>query len=149
MSNKNRNLRLEQDLNTPLHVIANTSQFNITASRSNTGGAGKADPIVVNIGKLLTVMGQQDNTIKTLSKIMGYDYNDRQIHNMHNSLFGGTSRGFATGSDEGEKNADANYDGLLTQITAYIHLQNQQIQKLVASNMQDEQKIAYPIQNCR
>jgi hypothetical protein len=140
---------LEQDVNTPLNVIANTSRFNITASRSNTMEAGNNDPIVVSIGKLLTVMGQQDNTIKTLSKILGYDYNDRQIHNMHNSLFGGISRGFVTGSEAEKEGEDINYGGLLTQITAYIQLQNQQIQKLVASNMKNEQKIAYPIQNCR
>jgi len=81
-----------------------------------------------------------------LSKILGYDYNDRQIHNIHNSLFGGISRGFVTGSEEEEE--DISYCGLLTQITAYIHLQNQQIPKLVASNMKNEQKIAYPMQNC-
>ncbi|MBA3977773.1 MAG: hypothetical protein H0X50_06230 [Nitrosopumilus sp.] len=80
-----------------------------------------------------------------MSQILGYDYTDRQIHNMHNSLFGGVSRGFVTGSEE-EK--DISYCGLLTQITVYIHLQNQQIQKLVASNMKNKQKIAYPMQNC-
>ena len=70
--------------------------------------------------------------------MMGYDYTDRQIHNTHNSLFGGISRVFVTGSDDDEEEEDISYCGLLTQITAYIHLQNQQIQKLVASNMKNE-----------
>jgi len=70
--------------------------------------------------------------------MMGYDYTDRQIHNTHNSLFGGISRFFVTGSDDDDEEEDISYCGLLTQITAYIHLQNQQIQKLVASNMKNE-----------
>ena len=32
------------------------------------------NPITVNIGKLLTVMGEQDNTIRILSKAIGQNY---------------------------------------------------------------------------
>jgi hypothetical protein len=33
------------------------------------------NPITVNIGKLLTVMREQDNTIRILSKAIGQNYN--------------------------------------------------------------------------
>ncbi|MBA3284746.1 MAG: hypothetical protein H0U27_06775 [Nitrosopumilus sp.] len=46
---------------------------------------------------------------------------------MHNSLFGGISGGFVTGSEE-----DMDLGGLLTQITAFINQQNQQVQTLIA-----------------
>ncbi len=82
-------------------------------------------------------MGEQDNTIRTLSKILGYDHNDRQMHDMHNSLFGGISGGFVTGSE------DMDYGSLLTQVTTFIHQQNQQIQTLItAASMNDGTKIA-------
>jgi hypothetical protein len=32
-------------------------------------------------------MGEQDNTIRVLSKLLGRDYNEQQIHDMHNSIF--------------------------------------------------------------
>ncbi|HXT85152.1 MAG TPA: hypothetical protein VN704_12625 [Verrucomicrobiae bacterium] len=136
MSNKNHNTILKQDINTPLNVIANSSRFNITASRFNNIEIG-GNPIVTSISKLLTVMGEQDNTIKTLSKILGYDHNDRQMHDMHNSLFGGISGGFVTGSE------DIDYGSLLTQVTVFVHQQNQQIQTLItAASMNDETNIA-------
>ncbi len=82
-------------------------------------------------------MGEQDNTIRTLSKILGQNYNNRQMHDMHNSLFGGISGGFIT-SIEG-----MDYGGLLTQVTAFVNLQNQQIKTLIATaSMKDEPKIA-------
>ncbi|MDQ6723074.1 MAG: hypothetical protein M3Z01_02245 [Thermoproteota archaeon] len=84
---------------------------------------------------MLTVMGEQDNTIRTLSKILGHDHNDRQIHDMHNSLFGGISGGFVTGSEE------MDLDGLLTQITAFINQQNQQVQTLIAAVKQNALKV--------
>ncbi len=68
MSNKNLDIQLEQYTNTPLNVIANSSRFNITASRFNNIEIG-GNPIAASISKLLTVMGEQDNTIRILSKI--------------------------------------------------------------------------------
>jgi hypothetical protein len=136
MSNKNLDIQLEQDTNTPLNVIANSSRFNITASRFNNIEIG-GNPIAASVSKLLTVLGEQDNTIRILSKILGHDHNDRQMHDMHNSLFEGISGGFVTGSE------DIDYGGLLTQVTAFVTLQNQQIQTLIAAvSMKGEPKIA-------
>ena len=136
MSNKNLDIQLEQDTNTPLNVIANSSRFNITASRFNNIEIGD-NPIAASISKLLTVLGEQDNTIRILSKILGHDHNDRQIHDMHNSLFEGISGGFVAGSE------DMDYGDLLTDVTAFVNQQNKQIQKLiVAANMKDGSKIA-------
>ena len=42
---------------------------------------------------MLTVMSEQDNTIRVLSKILGLDYNEQHLHDMHNSLFGDPSLG--------------------------------------------------------
>jgi hypothetical protein len=140
MSNKNHDITLEQDINTPLNVIANASRFNITASRFNNIEIG-GNPVAASISKLLTVMGEQDNTIRTLSKILGQNHNDRQMHDMHNSLFGGISGGFVTGSE------DMDYRGLLNQITVFINLQNQRIQTLIAASMRDEPKFANQIQS--
>jgi hypothetical protein len=136
MSNKNLDIQLEQDTNTPLNVIANSSRFNITASRFNNIEIG-GNPIAASISKLLTVLGEQDNTIRILSKILGHDHNDRQMHDMHNSLFEGISGGFVAGSE------DMDYGGLLTGVTAFVNQQNRQIQKLiVAASVKDGPKIA-------
>jgi hypothetical protein len=136
MSNKNLDIQLEQDTNTPLNVIANSSRFNITASRFNNIEIG-GNPIAASISKLLTVLGEQDNTIRILSKILGHDHNDRQMHDMHNSLFEGISGGFVAGSE------DMDYGDLLTGVTAFVNQQNKQIQKLiVAASVKDGPKIA-------
>jgi len=136
MSNKNLDIQLEQDTNTPLNVIANSSRFNITASRFNNIEIG-GNPIAASISKLLTVLGEQDNTIRILSKILGHDHNDRQMHDMHNALFEGISGGFVAGSE------DMDYGDLLSRVTAFVNQQNKQIQKLiVAANMKDGSKIA-------
>jgi hypothetical protein len=132
MSNKNLDIQLEQDTNTPLNVIANSSRFNITASRFNNIEIG-GNPIAASVSKLLTVLGEQDNTIRILSKILGHDHNDRQMHDMHNSLFEGISGGFVAGSE------DMDYGDLLTGVTAFVNQQNKQIQKLiVAASVKDE-----------
>jgi len=136
MSNKNLDIQLEQYTNTPLNVIANSSRFNITASRFNNIEIG-GNPIAASISKLLTVLGEQDNTIRILSKILGHDHNDRQMHDMHNSLFEGISGGFVAGSE------DMDYGDLLTGVTAFVNQQNKQIQKLiVAASVKDGPKIA-------
>jgi len=135
MSDKNLDIQLEQDTNTPLNVIANSSRFNITASRFNNIEIG-GNPIAASVSKLLTVLGEQDNTIRILSKILGHDHNDRQIHDMHNSLFEGISGGFVAGSE------DMDYGDLLTGVTAFVNQQNKQIQKLiVAASVKDGPKI--------
>ena len=58
--------------NTPPNVIANTARFNTQFNNIQIG-----NPITVNIGKLLTVMGEQDNTIRILSKAIGQNYNEQ------------------------------------------------------------------------
>jgi hypothetical protein len=136
MSNKNLDIQLEQDTNTPLNVIANSSRFNITASRFNNIEIG-GNPIAASISKLLTVLGEQDNTIRILSKILGHNHNDRQMHDMHNSLFEGISGGFVAGSE------DMDYGDLLTGVTAFVNRQNKQIQKLIVdASVKDGPKIA-------
>jgi hypothetical protein len=136
MSNKNLDIQLEQDTNTPLNVIANSSRFNITASRFNNIEIG-GNPIAASISKLLTVLGEQDNTIRILSKILGQNHNYRQIHDMHNSLFEGISGGFVAGSE------DMDYGDLLTGVTAFVNRQNKQIQKLIVdASVKDGPKIA-------
>jgi hypothetical protein len=42
---------------------------------------------------MLTVLSEQDNTIRALSRILGRDYNEQHLHDMHNSLFGDPSVG--------------------------------------------------------
>ena len=57
--------------NTPQKVIYNVTQFNRQFLDSQLGG----NPATVSIGRMLTVMSEQDNTIRVLSKILGRDYN--------------------------------------------------------------------------
>ena len=35
-------------------------------------------------------MGEQGNTIRILSDIVGHSHSDKQLHDMHNKLFGGS-----------------------------------------------------------
>ena len=72
MSKQAQNVKLVQDANTPPNVIANTARFNTQFNNIQIG-----NPITVNIGKLLTVMGEQDNTIRILSKAIGQNYNEQ------------------------------------------------------------------------
>jgi hypothetical protein len=75
---------------------------------------------------MLTVMSEQDNTIRVLSKILGRDYNEQHLHDMHNSLFGDPSLGSHGIGREG-----MHVGNLLNQLTTFIHEQNQQIQALI------------------
>jgi succinate dehydrogenase/fumarate reductase flavoprotein subunit len=61
-----QNLKTAQGANTPPNVIANGARFNTQFNDMQIGG----NPINVSIGKLLTVMGEQDNTIRILSKVL-------------------------------------------------------------------------------
>jgi len=72
MSKQAQNVKLVQDANTPPNVIANTARFNTQFNNIQIG-----NPITVNIGKLLIVMGEQDNTIRILSKAIGQNYNEQ------------------------------------------------------------------------
>jgi len=117
--------------NTPQNVISNAAQFNRQFIDKQIGG----NPITVSLGKLLTVMGEQDNTIRVLSKALGQNHNDQQLHDMHNSLFGGLVSGSGAGKE------GLNLGPLLTQITTFINQQNLQIQTLIAKITQDIQQL--------
>jgi hypothetical protein len=117
--------------NTPQNVISNAAQFNRQFIDKQIGG----NPITVSLGKLLTVMGEQDNTIRVLSKALGQNHNDQQLHEMHNSLFGG----LVVGSGAGKEGMDLG--SIMTQITTFINQQNQQIQTLIAKITQDIQQL--------
>jgi hypothetical protein len=121
MSKGGQNVKPAQDANTPPNVIANAARFNKQFLDSQLGG----NPATVSIGKMLTVMGEQDNTIRILSRILGRDYNEQHLHDMHNSLFGD----LATGSSSGREGMHVG--NLLTQLTTFIHQQHQQIQVLI------------------
>jgi hypothetical protein len=121
MSKEGQNVKPAQDANTPPNVIANTARFNRQFLDSQLGG----NPATVSIGKLLTVMGEQDNTIRELSRILGRDYNEQHLHDMHNSLFGGLIGG------SGTRREGMDVGNLLTQLTTFIHQQHQQIQALI------------------
>ncbi len=66
-------------------------------------------------------MNEQDNTIGVLSRLLGRDYNEQHLHDMHNSLFGDLASGSSSGRE------GMHMDNLLTQITTFVHQQNQQI----------------------
>jgi hypothetical protein len=121
MSKEGQNVKPAQDANTPPNVIANAARFNRQFLDSQLGG----NPATVSIGKLLTVMGEQDNTIRELSRILGRDYNEQHLHDMHNSLFGGLIGG------SGTRREGMDVGNLLTQLTTFIHQQHQQIQALI------------------
>jgi hypothetical protein len=137
MANQNQqnpqgqNIETPQNENTPQNVIANASRFNRQFIDKQIGG----NPITVSLGKLLTVMGEQDNTIRVLSKALGQNYNDEQMHEMHNTLFGG----LVGESGSGKEGMDLG--SILTQITTFINQQNKQIQTLIAAITQDVQMI--------
>lgn len=121
MSKEAQNLKSAQVTNTPSNVITNAARFNKQFLDSQLGG----NPATVSIGKMLTVMSEQDNTIRVLSKILGRDYNEQHLHDMHNSLFGGIASGPTSGRE------GMHLGNVLTQLTTFIHEQNQQIQTLI------------------
>ena len=108
--------------NTPQDVIADASRFNTQFNKLQIGGNSAS----VSIGKMLTVMSEQDNTIRILSRILGREYNEQHLHDIHNSLFGNLDN---TG---GSEKRDGMYlAGLLTSLTTSIHEQHRQIQLLI------------------
>jgi hypothetical protein len=107
--------------NTPPNVIANAARFNKQFLDSQLGG----NPTTVSIGKMLTVMSEQDNTLRVLSRILGRDYNEQHLHDMHNSLFGDIASGPGSGRE------GMQLGNVLTELTTFIYQQNQQIQALI------------------
>jgi hypothetical protein len=108
--------------NTPQDVIADASRFNTQFNKLQIGGNSAS----VSIGKMLTVMSEQDNTIRILSRILGREYNEQHLHDIHNSLFGNLDN---TG---GSDNRDGMYlASLLKRLTTFIHEQHRQIQLLI------------------
>src|SRR6185437_5880046 len=137
MGKQGQNVEPTHDANTPPNVIANAARFNTQFDNIQIGG----NPITVSIGKLLTVMGEQDNTIRILSKAIGRNYDEQQMHDMHNSLFGGLLGGSGTGRE------GMDLRSLLTQITTFINQQNQQIQTLIAAIVQNVQHVTSQMQS--
>jgi hypothetical protein len=135
MPEQNQDVHQKQDTNTPSNILANASRYNNNASRLSNMETG-GNSVIVSISKLLTVMGVQDNTIRTLSRISGQSYNNRQLHEMHNSLFGGPTGDYGTDISD-----------LLTNATSYIKQQNQQIQKLFTSCMNRGPRFTYQMQS--
>lgn len=121
MNNQTQNDKQDKNDLTPQDVIANAARFNKQFLNKQMGG----NPITVSIGKMLTVMGQQENTIGVLSNIIGQNYGDKQLHDMHNSIFGDLIGGSGTGRKGME------LEDVLDKITTYIHQQNQQIKELL------------------
>ena len=117
-----QNIKSAQYENTPQKVIYNAARFNKQFLDSQLGG----NPATVSIGRMLSVMSEQDNTIRVLSRILGRDYNEQHLHDMHNSLFGDPSLGGHGIGKEG-----MHLGNLLNQLTTFIHQQNQQIQALI------------------
>ncbi len=136
MSKQNNGHDLEKNDLTPQSVIDNAARFNRQFIDKQIGG----NPITVSLGKLLTVMGEQDNTIRVLSKALGQNHNDQQLHEMHNTLFGG----LVIGSGHVKEGMDLG--SMLTQITSFINQQNQQIQTLIAAITQDIQQVISKVQ---
>ena len=124
--------------NTPQNVITNSARFNNQFLDKQLGGT----PISVSIGKMLSVMSGQDNTIRTLSRILGRDHNDQHLHDMYNSLFedliGGSTRG---------KEGIIDLSSLLTQLTTFILQQHQQIQTLLDEIRTNVEQITSQIQS--
>jgi hypothetical protein len=119
---QDHNINPAQYENTPQNVIANAARFNKQFLDSQLGG----NPATVSIGKMLTVMSEQDNTIRVLSRLLGRDHNEQHLHEMHNSLFGDPTLGAYSIGRKGMDMAN-----LLNELTTFIHEQNQQIQALI------------------
>ena len=137
MSNPEQNSPSIKSDNIPKEVITNAARFNKQFLDKQLGG----NPISVSIGKMLTVMGDQDNTIRTLSRILGRDHNDQDLHDMHNELFGGMLGQSGTGRE------GMDLGGILSKLTTFIQEQNQQIQRLINELKEKFEEINNEIQS--
>lgn len=119
--NQNNNIEHKNDL-IPSNIIANMAHFNMQFYNKVYN---EDNPVIINIAKMLTVMGQQENTIRILYNIMGQNYSDKQLHDMHNTVFGGLE------GDISEKDVKGiDFEDIIGKLTACIHQQNQQIKEL-------------------
>lgn len=122
MNNENQNNKAKNDL-IPSNVIANMAHFNMQFYNKVYN---EENPVIINIAKMLTVMGQQENTIGILYNIMGQNYSDKQLHDMHSKIFGGLE-----GGDISKKDVkDIDFKDIIDKLTACLHQQNQQIKEL-------------------
>jgi len=137
MSNPDQNSPSIKSDNIPKEVITNAARFNKQFLDKQLGG----NPISVSIGKMLTVMGDQDNTIRTLSRILGRDHNDQDLHDMHNELFGGILGQSGTGRE------GMGLSSLFSKLTTFIQEQNQQIQRLINELKEKFEEINNEIQS--
>jgi hypothetical protein len=134
---EDQNLTSREYDNIPKEIIANTARFNKQFLDKQLGG----NPIMVSIGKMLTVMSDQDNTIRTLSRILGRDHNDQHLHDMHNEIFGG----MLGQSGRGREGMDLG--SISSKLTTFIHQQNQQIQTLIDEIKKNFEEINRQIQS--
>jgi hypothetical protein len=121
-NNNNKNNKEHNNDLIPPSVIANMAHFNMQFYNKVYN---EDNPVIINIAKMLTVMGQQDNTIRILYNIMGQNYSDKQLHDMHNTIFGGLE------GDISEKDVKGiDFKDIIDKLTSCIHQQNQQIKEL-------------------
>jgi len=126
MNNQTQNDNQGKNDLTPQDVISNAARFNKQFINKQLAG-----PVTVSVGKMLTVMGQQHSTIGILSNILGESHSDKELHDMHNSIFGG----LVDGSGTGRKGMEL--EDVLAKITEFIYQQNQQIQELIVKISQN------------
>ena len=126
MNNQTQNNKQDKNNLTPSDVIANAARFNKQFLNKQLAG-----PVTVSVGKMLTVMGQQHSIIGILSNILGDSHSDKELHDMHNSIFGG----LVDGSGTGRKGMEL--EDVLAKITEFIYQQNQQIQELIVKISQN------------
>ncbi len=122
MNNENQNNKERNNDLIPSNVIANMARFNMQFYNKVYN---EENPVIINIAKMLTVMGQQENTIRILYHIMGQNYSDKQLHDMHNTIFGGLE-----GSISENDIKDIDFEDVIGKLTVCIHQQNQQIKEL-------------------
>ena len=122
MNNENQNNKEHNNDLIPSNVIANMAHFNMQFYNKVYN---EDNPVIINIAKMLTVMGQQENTTRILYHIMGQNYSDKQLHDMHNTIFGGLEGSI---SEKDVKGID--FEDIIGKLTACIHQQNQQIKDL-------------------
>lgn len=86
-------------------------------------------------------MGDLDNTIRTLSRILERDHNDQDLHDMHNEIFGGILGQSWTGRE------DMDLGSIFSKLTTFIQGQNQQIQRLIKELREKFEQINKEIQS--
>jgi hypothetical protein len=90
---------------------------------------------------MLIVMCDQDNSIRTLSRILGRDHNDQHLHDTYNTIFWG----LIEQSGKGKEGMDLSV--ISSQLTTFIHKQNQQIQTLIDEIRKKVEEINSQIQS--